>query len=347
MARVLGWDEDVGRAGPPRFEGRTGMIDVVKVLWSFATTAPGVKEKQLFWRKEIASGNRPDGKRFIVTLSEDPTQNFAIEQGLAPEVRGACVVLHLTRYDEKTSTVGWVLKPYVWSFGNDKWKKMRAIAGQYGHEQIGTLELCVSCTDDEYQKLDIFPVGPEQLCFPKLSPTQLERLKGELQKCSGWMDDFLRPDDRARQIEAVTGSRATFASPPAGANPAGQARNALLGSRSAAPNLGAFMSGAGPLGQRLGPNATTGPFGIRNEGTAPTVGASRGGAEMEDMLAEARGAEPRASAPPDSVGAQPSGEAPPPQPPMGMRRPSGQSAGDEGSGGADSAEALVRAMMGG
>lgn len=299
MARPLGWDTEIGMSGPPRYKARTGAIDVVKFLHTFAVVdiATGRREKHVMWERRVASGTRPDGKNWFVTLSDDPAQNFAEEIGSKIEKRGAALVLVLARFDQQTQATSYVLKPYIWAFGNDKWKKLRTMVDMLGVDAISAGEFVVSCSDDTFQKVDIFPQAEQNLMLPKLTAEQMTRVKEELGKAARWMDEHLAADDRGRQIEAITGQRVSVgALPPgvagrAGMPPAGM--NASLSARIAALARGPGVAPAGPS------------FGGSAAGNAAATGVGAAAEDFESVLgggAVTKAPAPPAAPAPSSVG---------------------------------------------
>ncbi len=143
--------------------------------------------------------------------------------GYEEQTSAACLVLHLAQSPPRAQSYAWVLQAMVWSFGNDKWQRLKEIGRTMPIEKQ---ELAIVCTEETFQKLTISVIHPDQQISKRLTPDQLAQVRESLLETQALFRDFLKPHTREQQEKIIAGRGAAQAAgagfqPFAGATPTG------------------------------------------------------------------------------------------------------------------------------
>ena len=238
----------------PRYKPRLGRIDFMKILPSRAPGQGGVEEENLFWLHEFATGSRPDGSNWFVTLSSDDSQNYALEAGYARQESICCFVLHMASIENNQTRI--VNEALVWSFKNDKWAQLQAHMQVYG-DDLSAHELCITCIEEKFQKVTIQVMPKERHILNQVNAESLESFKASIKKARGYIADFVKADNREDQISTIRGRGTGGGGPGPAQNPMAGGLDLsglnLGGNRSAAPAVvGPTLGSAGGSGLILG-----------------------------------------------------------------------------------------------
>lgn len=192
-----------------RYKAHKDQWDLLQVM-PFSLTNGG--PAALFWSQKTASGTRPDGSVYVVTLDEDnPQNNYAVEAGAKVKEGAVALVLHVAKLDSYGRNPVMVCRAIPWAFGGDKWEQLKIMAqgdmNLYAKNEI--LVRCSPTKEEKYQDLVLqFAPDPARLIPLMLANPQWKaKLDAEYVRGVEQVREFLRPDTRQEQAETVRGQQ--------------------------------------------------------------------------------------------------------------------------------------------
>jgi len=280
--RVLGQNDQVGYEKVERLKVAKGFTEYVKPLAvELKHPVDGAVSRGVFFENAYYSGKRSDGSNWLVSAHPDPAQNYAASAlGAKLQTSFACVVLHLLRVDQRTSSSQVVMRCLVWTGGPDKWRKLQEFEKRHG--SLDAHEIIAACdvTEDaeKYQKLSLSLVNPSEHLLPQIlasDPTLQTSLAASYAEAVADLALLLKPLTYVEQQTLIAGRNAGQAGayaqgfgpqaasmPPAGFGPPAAGLPAVT--------RPAFM-GAAPVATQAAPVPFTPPVGLPAFGQTPVM----------------------------------------------------------------------------
>ncbi len=192
MSKEVGWDSDEtykrSQSGDRinRYRAEQGRRDVIRIL-----AKNGPHEHGMHWlgNRYVNCGLDHNGDGTCLTCDEkddDGNPKYPVQAKF-----GCLVMLIKSKTGREWKSVQEVM---YWGFGGDKYRALFELREDYG--DLTQIDLIVSCTDSQMQKLNFSPTNSE-------SEIDVDALKEQIENAKKWLLLYVRPSTVEQQKKAL------------------------------------------------------------------------------------------------------------------------------------------------